>query len=203
MPNFSEKLKFLMHEKHLSQSDISKIAGVSDAAITGWIKGATPRKKVLTRLAEHFKLSLTSLQDDKRELEFLEWPDFRLTSSYFRQEDAIEENDYIYEKIREPNLGGESPRLISGEITLAIYNCIFKINDQIKIVESATRERRVLTQEALFKIISKCNAASNEIIGLVNMLCACFENMDATAIQTAINDYDTQPEEIDSINNGD
>ena len=164
MPNFSEKLKFLMHEKHLSQSDISKIAGVSDAAITGWIKGATPRKKVLTRLAEHFKLSLTSLQDDKRELEFLEWPDFRLTSSDFRQEDAIEENDYIYEKIREPNLGGESPCSISEYITCAAYNCIFKINDQIKIVENATRERRVLTQETLFKIISKCNASSNEIL---------------------------------------
>lgn len=205
MPTFSEKLKFLMKEKSLTQSDISKVVGLSDAAITGWMKGAKPRKNALEKLANHFKLSLTSLQDDKREIEFLGFPDFLIASQDYRDEDEIKSCAEIYSEILDTDwVNGPFPKIylspqedIAESIQFAVSECVYKINEQIKVVENASRNHKVITRETLFKIISKCNAANSAIQDFVFLLCLCFEKMEITRIKEIIKEYITKREKFE------
>ncbi len=201
MPDFSEKLKFLMKEKGLSQADISKIVGLSDASITGWMKGAKPRRKALEKLCNHFKLSLTSMQDNMRDIEFLDFPDFRLTEKDYREEDELTAYDDVFSRIVDTDWNASDlpnpEETIAENISYGIAESIFTIGDQIKIIESITRKNKVITRDTLFKIISKCNAASSSIFNLTNLLCLCFVHLKITKIKKILTDWEQKRIEDD------
>lgn len=51
--NFNERLALLLQKKNMTQKDLAVKAGVTEAAISHYIKGdRTPRVSVLTRMAE-------------------------------------------------------------------------------------------------------------------------------------------------------
>lgn len=53
MSIFSERTSTLMHQYGLNQKDLAKMAGVTESAMSYYIKGErTPRSDVLTRIAK-------------------------------------------------------------------------------------------------------------------------------------------------------
>lgn len=56
---FAGRLKGIMKEKRLKQKDIAEHAGVSPAAVSGWMSGkvATPDPDILKRLAKNLEVS--------------------------------------------------------------------------------------------------------------------------------------------------
>lgn len=86
---------------------------------------------------------------------------------------------------------------IAESIQFAVSECVYKINEQIKVVENASRNHKVITRETLFKIISKCNAANSAIQDFVFLLCLCFEKMEITRIKEIIKEYITKREKFE------
>lgn len=69
--NTADKLKKIMINENLSQSDLAKIAGVSEGAVTGWMNGAKPRKRALAKISDKLEYDFYSLEDPDRELKKL------------------------------------------------------------------------------------------------------------------------------------
>ena len=63
--NISEKLSILRTEKDMTQSQIAKIAGVSDKSVSAWESGnREPKIKSIKRICEYFNLDLNSFVDE-------------------------------------------------------------------------------------------------------------------------------------------
>ncbi|MDY2991746.1 MAG: helix-turn-helix transcriptional regulator [Hornefia butyriciproducens] len=61
-----DNIKRLRERYHLTQSELGKIAGVSDKAVSTWENGiADPRMGAIQRLADHFGISKADLVDDE------------------------------------------------------------------------------------------------------------------------------------------
>ena len=52
MKKITGKLIKLMQTKGLSQSDLARIAGVSEASVSAWMKGSKPRSRYLLRISK-------------------------------------------------------------------------------------------------------------------------------------------------------
>lgn len=60
-----ENIKLLREIHHLSQSELGKIAGVSDKAVSTWEKGEkTPRMGAVQKLADYFGLQKSNIIED-------------------------------------------------------------------------------------------------------------------------------------------
>ncbi len=70
MKKITGKLIKLMQTKGLSQSDLARIAGVSEASVSAWMKGSKPRSRYLLRISKHYNIDPATLEDDKKELSF-------------------------------------------------------------------------------------------------------------------------------------
>ena len=65
MLSISDNIKKLRELYNLSQSDLAKIAGVSDKAVSTWERGARePRMGAIQKIAEHFGLKKSNLIED-------------------------------------------------------------------------------------------------------------------------------------------
>lgn len=63
---FSENIKNLRKEHHLTQEQLGKIAGVSDGAVSTWENGkALPRIGAIERMAAHFGISKSEIIEDR------------------------------------------------------------------------------------------------------------------------------------------
>ena len=63
---FSENIKNLRNEHHLTQEQLGKIAGVTDRAVSTWEKGkAFPRIGAIERMAQHFGISKSEIIEDR------------------------------------------------------------------------------------------------------------------------------------------
>lgn len=63
---FSENIKCLRTEHHLTQEQLGKIAGVTDRAVSSWEKGrAFPRIGAIERMAQHFGISKSEIIEDR------------------------------------------------------------------------------------------------------------------------------------------
>ena len=81
MSIFSERTSTLMHQYGLNQKDLAKMAGVTESAMSYYIKGErTPRSDVLTRIAKAHNtttdyllgITNTSAQSKNKELHYLQ-----------------------------------------------------------------------------------------------------------------------------------
>ena len=81
MSIFSERTSTLMHQYGLNQKDLAKMAGVTESAMSYYIKGErTPRSDVLTRIAKALNtttdyllgITNTSAQSKNKELHYLQ-----------------------------------------------------------------------------------------------------------------------------------
>lgn len=73
MLSISDNIKKLRELYNLSQSDLAKIAGVSDKAVSTWERGARePRMGAIQKIAEHFGLKKSNLIEDDgmKEIQF-------------------------------------------------------------------------------------------------------------------------------------
>ena len=62
----AEKIKFIRDHYHLKQSDLGKIAGVSDKAVWTWENGtAEPRMGAIQKIADHFGIPKSAIVDDE------------------------------------------------------------------------------------------------------------------------------------------
>ena len=58
----SERIKELMKEKNVNQTQLAEIAGVSQCFISNMLKGfKTPSVAVLKRIADHFEVAVDEL----------------------------------------------------------------------------------------------------------------------------------------------
>jgi len=64
----AEKLALLMHRADMNQQQLAKEVGVSHPAVSGWMRGACPRKLVLHKIAAVFDVEPTLLEDDSKNL---------------------------------------------------------------------------------------------------------------------------------------
>ena len=62
---FSKNLEELMRKLDVTQEEIAKSAGVTPGAVSGWRRGAQPRKEALRNLCEKFDLSEDDLISDE------------------------------------------------------------------------------------------------------------------------------------------
>ena len=74
MKTITKKLIKLMQEKGLSQSDLARIAEVSEASVSAWMKGSRPRGRYLLRVSKYYNLDPSTLEDDNKELSFKQVP---------------------------------------------------------------------------------------------------------------------------------
>ncbi len=58
---FDVQLQALMDQHALTQEFIAKIAGVTQGAVSGWLKGSIPRADALLRLSRYFDLPMDTL----------------------------------------------------------------------------------------------------------------------------------------------
>jgi repressor LexA len=62
---FSKNLEELMRKLDVTQEEIAKSAGVTPGAVSGWRRGAQPRKEALRNLCDKFDLSEDDLMSDE------------------------------------------------------------------------------------------------------------------------------------------
>lgn len=66
--SFINNLKQLMSEHNKTQSDIAKIAGVSQGTVSDWLSGKKyPRMDKIQKIVDHFQLPITALVNDGKE----------------------------------------------------------------------------------------------------------------------------------------
>ena len=58
---FSRELKRLMLERGVNQERVAAVAGVTQGAVSGWIKGAAPKTDAAMKLAAFFGVSVDEL----------------------------------------------------------------------------------------------------------------------------------------------
>ncbi|TMN20953.1 LexA family protein [Lentibacillus cibarius] len=63
----SENIKTLLRKYNVTQSDLSKIAGVSESTVGKWIlQKSTPRMGAVQKIADHFKLPKSYILNEKQ-----------------------------------------------------------------------------------------------------------------------------------------
>lgn len=66
--SISSNIKAIRKKYDLTQTELGKIAGVSDKAVCSWEKGLTePRMGAVNRIANHFGIKISDLLEDKPE----------------------------------------------------------------------------------------------------------------------------------------
>ena len=65
--DFGKKLKKLLNDKDMSQTDLSKLTDIKQSVINGWIKGHSnnPKFSTLEKLAEALNVSVNYFTDNK------------------------------------------------------------------------------------------------------------------------------------------
>jgi transcriptional regulator with XRE-family HTH domain len=66
--NFSDKILRLMSLNNKSQVDVGSAVGVSQQAVSNWLKGAVPRKTVIIKLAQFFNVPEECLLNDELDI---------------------------------------------------------------------------------------------------------------------------------------
>ena len=61
---FSEKIRYLMKQKGITQRALSEKIGVNQPTISRWFNGQEPYSKALSRLSEEFNIPVELLQSD-------------------------------------------------------------------------------------------------------------------------------------------
>ena len=73
MSVFSERVSLLISQKGLSQKELAIKAGVTESAMSYYVKGErTPRGEVLSRIAKALDCSTDYLLGNERELQYLQ-----------------------------------------------------------------------------------------------------------------------------------
>lgn len=66
---FSNRLKKIMSDHDMSQTQIAKAAGVSQQSVSNWLNGKQiPRMPVIEKLANHFHIPVSELLDEEATL---------------------------------------------------------------------------------------------------------------------------------------
>lgn len=69
---FYDKLIFLINEKGISKRHFSQEIGITAGTLTRWDKrGSMPRSETIVRIAKYFGVTIHSLTDDSRDIEYL------------------------------------------------------------------------------------------------------------------------------------
>ena len=68
MKKITQKLIKLMSDHGLSQADLAKMAGVSEASVSAWMRGAVPRRRYLLKIANALNIDIVSLENDELEI---------------------------------------------------------------------------------------------------------------------------------------
>ena len=69
MATFSEKLKYLIKLKGMTQIEVAQQFGVSHPAVNNWLNGAMPRPSKIKAIADFFNVDVNILTNDSLELE--------------------------------------------------------------------------------------------------------------------------------------
>ena len=69
MATFSEKLKYLIKLKGMTQIEVAQQFGVSHPAVNIWLNGAMPRPSKIKAIADFFNVDVNILTNDSLELE--------------------------------------------------------------------------------------------------------------------------------------
>lgn len=93
--NIIDKLKKLMLDKELNQAELAKIAGVSEGAVSGWMKGAKPRLSAILKLCSALEIKPNSLQNDSMDLVYDESPNPSIEIIESEVENAFSADDII------------------------------------------------------------------------------------------------------------
>lgn len=65
----SKKIYLLRTENHLTQSELAKIAGATDKAVSSWEKGTrSPKLQYTKPICEHFGIDLNSFIDESNDV---------------------------------------------------------------------------------------------------------------------------------------
>ena len=59
--DFAFRLRQLMEEQSITQVDVGRVAGVTQGAVSLWLKGMQPNKSRVRRIAIHYDLNETWL----------------------------------------------------------------------------------------------------------------------------------------------
>lgn len=119
----SEKIHQLRIEKDLTQSQLAKIAGVSDKAVSAWELGTRdPKLKFIQNICVHFGLDIHSFVDES----------VGLSEKAPTQEGERKPSD---EEIKFALFGGD------GEITDAMYDEVKRFAQMVKLREEAEKRK--------------------------------------------------------------
>ena len=131
MKNITEKLISLTSDYRLSQADLAKIAGVSEASVSAWMRGAKPRRRYLLKIADELGLDVISLEDDSLDIKKREGMPLAkgdsLLDAYLgiSNYDILAELSDIIDQIDESENEEETVKQIINELSL---NLIRRIN---------------------------------------------------------------------------
>ena len=131
MKAITKKLIKLMQEKGLSQSDLARIAEVSEASVSAWMKGSRPRGRYLLRVSKYYNIDPSTLEDDSKELSFEQVPPPKMkelseVNSIFDEEmecnvkEVLELYSDLLDELAEIEKT-ESPQLASEEILQRLF----------------------------------------------------------------------------------
>lgn len=67
---FSNSLRRLMSSRNVTQEALASAVGVSQGAVSGWMRGAVPKSTVIMKLAKFFNLDIAELMTGKHSATF-------------------------------------------------------------------------------------------------------------------------------------
>lgn len=94
--DFSQRLKRIMDERHLTNYELAKKLDIHPTTVANWLDGSEPRKKTMAMLADFFGVSEEWLEgkDTKKEPTFIDGLDsIYLSIAKDAQENQIDPED--------------------------------------------------------------------------------------------------------------
>ena len=109
----SRKIYLLRTENNLTQSELAKIAGATDKAVSSWEKGTRSPKLQYTRpICEHFGIDLNAFIDESNDIYKAGVPSNNLSAGLNVSLDyLIDENDTPHPNKNAPSISDEAMKL--------------------------------------------------------------------------------------------
>ena len=134
MKNITQKLTKLMDNFNLSQADLAKMANVSEASVSAWMRGAVPRRRYLLKIADALNIDIVSLEDDSMD---------------------------IQERQRMPMAKG--PSILDAYVSVSEYDILAGLSDLIDKLDETDNEKEGIKQvidEMVLSLIRGINTLS-------------------------------------------
>lgn len=138
MKKITQKLIKLMSDHGLSQADLAKMAGVSEASVSAWMRGAVPRRRYLLKIANALNIDIVSLENDELE---------------------------IKGKEKMPMANGDS--ILDAYVDISSYEILANLSDLIDKLDETTDEKDAAKQiinELVLTLIRGINTLSSCIL---------------------------------------